>query len=231
MPVSVYFCWLREFEIFKFFKLQALNWLIFSIPIFIVIIIYYLEKMNPTNNSYKDKENSNQIKRNGDRNLKLDFLYKRLDHTLNHNHEVTKLIYIIDGAVLAFFYFIIKNFMDKWDYTLYWSSFLFLLLAIINYFHVSFLRMQNGWYQELNTQIQYELGIKNKPKEDERNINDKKEVLKNMENDEIYFNYQKLLSLFFRPKSSSNAHVLIHVSVFFAILSLYMGVMVYYINK
>ena len=44
-------------------------------------------------------------------NLELKVVYwkKRLEHTLQHTQTSTKLIYLIDGAVIGFCYFLVKS--------------------------------------------------------------------------------------------------------------------------
>ena len=44
------------------------------------------------------------------RKLRAEYWTKRLDHTLTHTQTSSRLIYLIDGAVLAFVYFSIQTF-------------------------------------------------------------------------------------------------------------------------
>ncbi|WP_020586484.1 hypothetical protein [Desulfobacter curvatus] len=71
--------------------------------------------MNSTNGS---SETNNEILK-----LKVEYLQKRLEQTLQHSQAATKLIYLVDGAVLGFCYFIIKEF-DKNPISLSLAAFL-----------------------------------------------------------------------------------------------------------
>lgn len=89
--------------------------------------------------------------------LRLEYWTKRLDHALNHMLTASKLIYLVDGAVLALIYFIADRFAYTRQFAL--AVFLvFLILAIINYLHSEFLRIQNHNYQIINKRILKILG-------------------------------------------------------------------------
>lgn len=85
--------------------------------------------------------------------LKSDYWYKRLDHTLQHTHIATKLIYIADGAVLGFCYFWIRNLNFEW-YAILTAAFPVFLLAVMNYFHACFITNQNSWYNGIDAKLQ-----------------------------------------------------------------------------
>ena len=45
-----------------------------------------------------------------EKKLQVDYWMKRLDHTLQHTQASTRQIYLVDGAVIAFIYFMIQSF-------------------------------------------------------------------------------------------------------------------------
>ena len=91
--------------------------------------------------------------------LRLEYLHKRLDHTLQHSQTATKLIYLVDGAVLGFCYFFIKE-LDKGPTAIIISAFSVLVLAILNYFHAGLIGNQQSWYAGIDTELRALLGLK-----------------------------------------------------------------------
>src|SRR5215204_2333715 len=82
----------------------------------------------------------------------LDFLTKRLDHTLTHTQTSTQHIYLVNGAILAATYF---AFGQKWPL---WVSFIIAaglasLLGVVNWLHANFLNMQSAWYRAIDEEI------------------------------------------------------------------------------
>lgn len=82
----------------------------------------------------------------------LDFLTKRLDHTLTHTQTSTQHIYLVNGAILAAAYF---AFDRNWPL---WVSFIIaavlaLLLCLVNWLHANFLNVQNAWYRAIDEEI------------------------------------------------------------------------------
>ena len=100
--------------------------------------------MNSTNGS---SETNNEILK-----LKVEYLQKRLEQTLQHSQAATKLIYLVDGAVLGFCYFIIKEF-DKNPISLSLAAFLVIILAILNYLHAGLIGNQQSWYNGIDIQV------------------------------------------------------------------------------
>ncbi len=76
---------------------------------------------------------------------RLEYWHKRLDQTLQHTQTATKLIYMADGAVLAFVYFWLKA-LGITRVAIGTTAFPLFLLAVMNYFHAGFIRSQQSWF-------------------------------------------------------------------------------------
>jgi hypothetical protein len=66
--------------------------------------------------------------------LQTNYWLKRLDHTLTHTQTSSRLIYVIDGAVLALIYFAVRSF---WSFgtsrqIIFLVAFPTALLALLN---------------------------------------------------------------------------------------------------
>lgn len=89
---------------------------------------------------------------NEDQRFKLiDFLIKRLDHTLSHTQTATRLIYLVNGAILAAVYFEFGKVQPSAAFLV--AGVLTLLLSIINYLHANFHATQNTWYRTIDEEI------------------------------------------------------------------------------
>jgi magnesium-transporting ATPase (P-type) len=87
---------------------------------------------------------------------KIEYYKLRLEHTIKHNQEFTRLIYLVNAGALAFLAFLWKQIPDQNSDN---SDFEFLkpfltitalsLLLAINILHVLFLKRQGLWYREL----------------------------------------------------------------------------------
>jgi hypothetical protein len=82
----------------------------------------------------------------------MDYWMKRLDHAANHIQTSSKLVYLVDGAVLAFVYFLIDK-VGASRASICWISPIFLLLAFINYLHSEFIRHMNHEYNNINKKL------------------------------------------------------------------------------
>lgn len=90
--------------------------------------------------------------RDSDKKAKIEYWTKRLDHAANHIQNSSRLVYLVDGAVLAFVYFL----ADKIGYSrhaILGTSFIFLLIATINYLHSEFIRHMNNEYKNINNKL------------------------------------------------------------------------------
>lgn len=82
----------------------------------------------------------------------IEFLTKRLDHTLAHSETSTRHIYLVNGAILAAVYF---AFGRDWrlSVSLLVTAFLAVVLGILNWLHANFLHVQHGWYRTIDEEI------------------------------------------------------------------------------
>jgi hypothetical protein len=101
-----------------------------------------------------DKRTSSTEDTSKDEHLdkRVEYLTKRLDHTINHLQTASKLIYIVDGAVLAFAYFMLNTF----GFTKrigFFLGVLSIILAGLNFLHSRFILTQSHWYRENDKRI------------------------------------------------------------------------------
>lgn len=75
-----------------------------------------------------------------------EYLKTRLEHTLRHTHEATKLIYLVDGGILAMIYFALGNQSHLGGLQKVIVVFLFVILSLVNVIHARFLLRQGQWY-------------------------------------------------------------------------------------
>ena len=91
-------------------------------------------------------------KSNANKYQLIDYLVKRLEHTINHTQTATKLIYFVNGAILAAIYFEFGKVQPISSAFLVASIFCF-LLCIVNFLHANFMAIQNAWYSTIDQQI------------------------------------------------------------------------------
>jgi hypothetical protein len=84
--------------------------------------------------------------------LRVEYLKTRFDHTITHLHVTNKQIYLIDGAVLTFSYFLITGFGLTKSIALFLAVLSF-ILAGINFLHSRFILTQQHWYREIDIRI------------------------------------------------------------------------------
>lgn len=84
--------------------------------------------------------------------LQTNYWLKRLDHTLTHTQTSSRLIYIVDGAVLALIYFAIQRFPDT-RLVFLWMSFPTMLLVFLNLFHARLILIQRSHYVGIDEQL------------------------------------------------------------------------------
>ena len=82
----------------------------------------------------------------------IDYLIKRLEHTISHTQTATKLIYLINGAILAAVYFEFGK-VKPISAAFLVAGILTLLLCIVNFFHANFMAIQNAWYRTIDQEI------------------------------------------------------------------------------
>lgn len=84
----------------------------------------------------------------------LKFWQKRLDHTLQHTQSSTRLIYFVDGAVLALCYFIFSlQDSESNGAKLLIIGLILAFLAIINHWHAAIIKRQGRWYRFISIRI------------------------------------------------------------------------------
>ena len=84
--------------------------------------------------------------------LRLEYLQKRLDHTLQHTQSATKLIYLADGAVLGLCYFWLKA-IGVTRGSIGAASIFVFLLAVMNFFHIGLIGNQQSWYNGIDSRL------------------------------------------------------------------------------
>ena len=101
--------------------------------------------------------------------LKVGFWTTRLDHTLSHTVNASRLIYIVDGAVLA----LLAACIDSLGVTrpvVFIMSFPMFILALINLFHSEFVRLQHYWYGSIEAKIVDVLGDQPVPRPPKKKV-------------------------------------------------------------
>ena len=83
----------------------------------------------------------------------------RLEHTLQHTQQSTKLIYVVNGGILALVYFVVR--LPSWPYQQAMIAFVVEALAIINLIHAGLIVRQGKWYSNIDNA--FASGIVNKP--------------------------------------------------------------------
>jgi len=172
-----------------------------------------IEKLNeiaPVNLKPEDNIKENKYKL-------IDYLIKRLEHTINHTQTLTKLIYFIDAAILAAVYFEFGK-IRPLSYAFLIGGILTFMLCVVNILHAQFIAIQGAWYRTIDQEIRnvflsleglHDIGLKYLGESID-------EVLKTYK-----FNY-----LFFRAKRTHEIYVLLHVIV--AILLFIFSVVFFY---
>ena len=84
--------------------------------------------------------------------LKVGFWSKRLDHTLTHTQTSSRLIYFVDGAVLALLYFAIQT-LGSTRSVIFLLSFPTGVLAVLNILHARLISLQHYWYGGIEARL------------------------------------------------------------------------------
>ncbi len=82
----------------------------------------------------------------------LEFLITRLNHIISWTQNATKLIYAVNGAILASVYFGFGKIPSTY-YIFLGGGVLALHLAAINYLHANFLKIHYTWYKATELEI------------------------------------------------------------------------------
>ena len=83
----------------------------------------------------------------------------RLEQTLSHTHEASKLIFTIDGGVLALVAFVLKTYPDDRSVRLVAVVPMAVLVAI-SLLHARLIYVQRAWYQGIDRKLQALLSVK-----------------------------------------------------------------------
>jgi len=102
-------------------------------------------------NQYKPTTDENPAKKEN-LETRIDYLKMRLDHTLTHLQIASKMIYLIDGAVLAFAYFLVNAFGLSRGIAAFLAAVSF-ILAGINFLHSRFILTQQHWYRQIDQRM------------------------------------------------------------------------------
>ena len=97
-------------------------------------------------------ENSGQKEDKELRQLRTEYWSKRLDHTLTHTQTSSRLIYLIDGAVLAFVYFSIQT-LGATRPVILVASLPTFLLVVLNGLHARLIGLQHSWYSGIDAKL------------------------------------------------------------------------------
>lgn len=84
--------------------------------------------------------------------LSSDYWFKRLDHSLTHTSTSSRLIYIVDGGILALIYFVIQGFGASRQIILLMSATM-ILLMFLNLLHGRFVIIQREHYRAIDNRI------------------------------------------------------------------------------
>jgi hypothetical protein len=76
----------------------------------------------------------------------------RLDHTIQHLQQATRLIYFIGGAVVAMFYFVIEKIPDATSKRVFAIG-LLVLLGLVNVIHGLLITVQSRWYKLFDKEL------------------------------------------------------------------------------
>lgn len=110
-------------------------------------------KANESGDTRKTAEADTQLK------LRVDYWFKRLDHTLTHTQTSSRLIYLVDGAVLAMVYFVINAFGSTRQ-IVFFASLPVLVLAVLNGMHALLISTQHWWYRSIDKELAALLGMR-----------------------------------------------------------------------
>ena len=79
----------------------------------------------------------------------VDYYKTRLSQTIKYTGDSTRLIYAVNGAVVAFIYFVVGK-LGSFEYTRHIVVAALVVLAIINLLHARLLVVQRAWYRKLD---------------------------------------------------------------------------------
>jgi hypothetical protein len=87
------------------------------------------------------------------RKLRVEFWTKRLDHTLSHTESSSRLLYLVDGAVLTLLAFVVEKLRPSGIEEIFLVALPVAFLALLNYYHSQIILRQREWYNAIDERI------------------------------------------------------------------------------
>lgn len=87
----------------------------------------------------------------------------RLQHTIDHLNQATRLIYFVSGAAMAMLYFVLEK-MKGVPAQRAFGTGLILLIAVLFSMHGRFIQIQDSHYKDLDEFLAKEVGREPKPR-------------------------------------------------------------------
>ena len=84
--------------------------------------------------------------------LRSEYWSKRLDHTLTHTQTSSRLIYLIDAAVLALIYFTVQT-LGPFRPVVGFASLPVFILVLLNSMHALLITAQKRWYNLIDVRL------------------------------------------------------------------------------
>jgi len=91
------------------------------------------------------------------RKLRVEFWTKRLDHTLSHTESSSRLVYLVDGAVLALLAFVVEKLRPSGLEEIFLVAMPIAFLALLNYYHSQIILRQREWYNAIDERVRQTL--------------------------------------------------------------------------
>ncbi len=108
-----------------------------------------MEKINSIDNDSAVPSNEQSTYK-----IRVDYWLKRLDHTLSHTQIGSRLIYVVDGALLALLYFSLNTFGTKPStFFVIAVALPVLFLSLLNWLHARFILVQYAWYKGIDKKL------------------------------------------------------------------------------
>jgi len=87
-----------------------------------------------------------------------DYYKTRLEHTITHLQQATRLIYFVSGAIVAMLYFVIEK-MGQAPAQRYFGIALLVVLGAVNAIHAQIILVQGQWYRALDIRFAQCIGV------------------------------------------------------------------------
>lgn len=134
----------------------------------------------------------------------IDFLMTRLEQIIGWTQNATKLIYLVNGAILAAIYFSFKR-INPISNSFIVAGVLCLVLSLVNYLHANFLQSHYAWYKATEEEVRRVFStmsfMTGSPPHDL------------LESHERYFKSDKFIPCFFWLRHTHSTYVWIHLII------------------